>query len=81
LLIWACNTARMCRVSTQITGKPASASGRRFDRWRFWVLRVRLMVKRGPHSRPQASEGEAASRSIFGRYLAAGNFQFLKNAV
>src|SRR5665213_3941420 len=26
LLIWAFNTARMCRVSTQITGKPASAS-------------------------------------------------------
>src|ERR1035441_6660457 len=25
----------------------------------FWVLRFRLMVKRGPHSRPQASEGEA----------------------
>src|SRR5262245_35201804 len=26
---------------------------------RFWVLRFRLMVKRGPWSRPQASEGEA----------------------
>src|SRR5580700_3017800 len=26
LLICACNTARMCRVSTQITGRPASAS-------------------------------------------------------
>jgi hypothetical protein len=26
LLICACKTARMCRVSTQITGKPASAS-------------------------------------------------------
>ena len=26
LLICAFNTARMCRVSTQITGKPASAS-------------------------------------------------------
>src|SRR5438477_11801530 len=26
LFICACNTARMCRVSTQITGKPASAS-------------------------------------------------------
>ena len=25
----------------------------------FWVLRFRLMVKRGPWSRPQASEGEA----------------------
>jgi hypothetical protein len=25
LLICACNTARMCRVSTQITGKPTSA--------------------------------------------------------
>src|SRR5476651_1213971 len=35
------------------------SAGRRFDRWRFWVLRFRLMVKRGPHSRPQASEGEA----------------------
>jgi hypothetical protein len=26
---------------------------------RFWVLRFRLMVKRGPWLRPQASEGEA----------------------
>ena len=26
LLICACNAARMCRVSTQIAGKPASAS-------------------------------------------------------
>src|ERR1700687_173195 len=26
---------------------------------RFWVLRFRLMVKRGPWMRPQASEGEA----------------------
>ena len=26
---------------------------------RFWVLRFRLMVKRGPCVRPQASEGEA----------------------
>src|SRR5262249_55006142 len=26
---------------------------------RFGVLRFRLMVKRGPHMRPQASEGEA----------------------
>jgi hypothetical protein len=25
----------------------------------FWVLRFRLMVKRGPWLRPQASEGEA----------------------
>src|SRR5262245_3183079 len=25
----------------------------------FWVLRFRLMVKRGPWTRPQASEGEA----------------------
>ena len=25
----------------------------------MWVLRFRLMVERGPHSRPQASEGEA----------------------
>jgi hypothetical protein len=25
----------------------------------FWVLRFRLMVKRGPLQRPQASEGEA----------------------
>src|SRR2546423_14664182 len=25
----------------------------------FWVLRFRLMVKRGPWERPQASEGEA----------------------
>src|SRR5271169_198530 len=25
----------------------------------FWVLRFRLMVKRGPWKRPQASEGEA----------------------
>jgi len=25
----------------------------------FWVLRFRLMVKRGPLLRPQASEGEA----------------------
>src|SRR5712672_3281365 len=25
----------------------------------FWVLRFRLMVKRGPWRRPQASEGEA----------------------
>ena len=25
----------------------------------FWVLRFRLMVKRGPYLRPQASEGEA----------------------
>src|SRR4029453_10725349 len=25
----------------------------------FWVLRFRLMVERGPWSRPQASEGEA----------------------
>jgi hypothetical protein len=30
LLICACNTARMCRVSTQITGKPASAARDRF---------------------------------------------------
>jgi hypothetical protein len=29
------------------------------DSCRFWVLRFRLMVKRGPLSRPQASEGEA----------------------
>jgi hypothetical protein len=29
------------------------------DSWRFWVLRFRLMVKRGPLTRPQASEGEA----------------------
>src|SRR5450759_5280034 len=35
------------------------SAGRRVDRWRFWVLRFRLMVERGPHSRPQASEGEA----------------------
>jgi hypothetical protein len=29
------------------------------DSRRFWVLRFRLMVKRGPWLRPQASEGEA----------------------
>jgi hypothetical protein len=35
-------------------------TGRRLvDSCRFWVLRFRLMVKRGPWSRPQASEGEA----------------------
>src|SRR6478752_10392589 len=34
--------------------------GRRLvDSRRFWVLRFRLMVKRGPWLRPQASEGEA----------------------
>ena len=33
--------------------------GRPADGWMFWVLRFRLMVERGPHSRPQASEGEA----------------------
>jgi hypothetical protein len=29
------------------------------DSWRFWVLRFKLMVQRGPRVRPQASEGEA----------------------
>src|ERR1035437_5681985 len=29
------------------------SAGRRVDRWRFWALRFRLMVERGPHSRPQ----------------------------
>jgi hypothetical protein len=29
LLICACDTARMCRLSTQITGKPASARARK----------------------------------------------------
>src|SRR6478672_9233728 len=34
--------------------------GRRLvDSRRFWVLRFRLMVKRGPWLRPQASDGEA----------------------
>jgi hypothetical protein len=30
------------------------------------VLRFRLMVKRGPHSRPQASEGEAQHGAFAG---------------
>ena len=33
--------------------------GELVDSGRFWVLRFRLMVKRGPWLRPQASEGEA----------------------
>jgi hypothetical protein len=57
-----------CRVGLAPTGKRRlfTAHARRWgnrpagvDRWRFWVLRFRLMVERGPHSRPQASEGEA----------------------
>src|SRR5450759_596404 len=36
-----------------------SPAGRSVDRGRSWALRFRLMVERGPHSRPQASEGEA----------------------
>jgi hypothetical protein len=35
------------------------------DRWKFWVLRFRLMVKRGPWKRPQASEGEARAMDHF----------------
>src|SRR6202162_6412062 len=31
----------------------------------MWVLRFRLMVERGPHSRPQASEGEARAMDHF----------------
>jgi transposase len=31
----------------------------------FWVLRFRLMVKRGPWSRPQASEGEVQHGPFF----------------
>ena len=35
------------------------------DRERFWVLRFRLMVKRGSRVRPQASEGEAQQHGPF----------------
>src|SRR5262249_22601391 len=40
---------------------------------RFGVLRFRLMVKRGPHLRPQASEGEA---QLVGKVRFAGPLSF-----
>jgi hypothetical protein len=42
-----------------VIGRPA------FRSLGFWVLRFRLMVERGPHLRPQASEGEARAMDHF----------------
>src|SRR5262249_28297013 len=45
-----------------MSGPPRKMGNRPASLWiaeRFGVLRFRLMVKRGPHMRPQASEGEA----------------------
>ena len=53
-------TCRDVRYSVAIRGKDGVIG--RPSLWiaeDFWVLRFRLMVKRGPLLRPQASEGEA----------------------
>jgi DNA replication protein DnaC len=50
---------RQLTVANRRFGSKDGVIGRPADSWRFWVLRFRLMVQRGPHLRPQRSEGEA----------------------
>src|SRR5215472_7938971 len=54
--------ADITRLLSNVRFTPERWGNRPASLWiagRFGVLRFRLMVKRGPHLRPQASEGEA----------------------
>src|SRR5258705_12366546 len=48
------STSSVMRTKDGVIGRPSLWIAEE-----FWVLRFRLMVKRGPLLRPQASEGEA----------------------